>query len=53
MQAEYWSRLNDQMVLCRVLWDEPATQFRHAGDCNLFSSLSAKLKSPDWNQTQQ
>ncbi len=25
MQAEYWSRLNDQMVLCRVLWDEPAT----------------------------
>jgi hypothetical protein len=25
MQAEYWSRLNDQMVLCRVLWDEAAT----------------------------
>ena len=25
MQVEYWSRLNDQMVLCRVLWDEPAT----------------------------
>src|SRR6202021_258000 len=25
LQAEYWSRLNDQMVLCRVLWDEPAT----------------------------
>jgi hypothetical protein len=25
MQAEYWSRLNDQMVLCRILWDEPAT----------------------------
>jgi hypothetical protein len=24
-QAEYWSGLNDQIVLCRVLWDETAT----------------------------
>jgi transposase len=24
-QVEYWSGLNDQTVLCRVLWDEPAT----------------------------
>jgi hypothetical protein len=25
MQAEHWSRLNNQMVLGGVLWDEPAT----------------------------